>query len=126
MKKFCENQHCESPGFKDVPVSVRKPGDQRRTLCAACEEAYTWGVQHGTMTVEHSPLFIAVVTDRGVVAYARAFRSQLEAENTLVKYLREHHGYRGGRCLHALYEWAGEQAYVTAEVVDQDSLAPQP
>ena len=63
MKEFCENQYCESPGFKEVPVSVRKAGDQRRTLCAACEEAYTWGVQHGRMTVEQSPLFIGVVCD---------------------------------------------------------------
>jgi hypothetical protein len=49
MKKFCENPNCESPGFKEVPVSVKKPSDQARTLCATCEEAYTWGVQHGGM-----------------------------------------------------------------------------
>jgi hypothetical protein len=29
---------------------VDKPTDQERTLCAACEKAFTWGVQHGTMT----------------------------------------------------------------------------
>ena len=56
MKEFCENQYCESPGLREVPVSVRKAGDQRRTLCAACEEAYSCGVQHGRMTVEQSPL----------------------------------------------------------------------
>ena len=122
MEKFCENQYCESPGFKEVPVSVRKPGDQRRTLCAPCEEAYTWGVQHGRMTAEQSPLFIAVVTDRGIVAYARAFRSQAEAENALVKYLREHHRYRGSRRLESVYDWVGQQAYLTAEIVDQDAL----
>jgi hypothetical protein len=41
MKKFCDNPNCESPGFKEVPVSVSKPSDQKRTLCATCEEAYT-------------------------------------------------------------------------------------
>ena len=49
MKEFCENEYCENPGAKVVPVSVDKPSDQRRTLCIPCEEAYTWGVQHGTM-----------------------------------------------------------------------------
>ncbi len=49
MMDFCENQYCENPGVKVVPVSVNKPSDQRRTLCATCEEAYTWGVQHGTI-----------------------------------------------------------------------------
>ena len=50
MKEFCENEFCDSPGAKVVPVSVNRAADQRRTLCTTCEEAYTWGVQHGTMT----------------------------------------------------------------------------
>ena len=33
MKEFCENQHCENPGVKEVPVSVKKPSDQKRTFC---------------------------------------------------------------------------------------------
>ena len=52
MKDFCENQYCESPGAKVVPVSVQRPSDQKRTLCIPCEEAYTWGVQHGTITAQ--------------------------------------------------------------------------
>ena len=55
MKDFCENQYCESPGAKTVPVSVDKAADQQRTLCVTCEEAYTWGVQHGTMVARGSP-----------------------------------------------------------------------
>jgi len=55
MKDFCENQYCDSPGAKVVPVSVSKPSDQKRTLCVPCEEAYTWGVQHGTMTAHTKP-----------------------------------------------------------------------
>ena len=49
MNEFCDNPTCENPGFKEVPVSVEKASDQKRTLCTPCEEAYTWGVQHGTM-----------------------------------------------------------------------------
>ena len=56
MKEFCENEFCENPGAKVVPVSVEKPSDQKRTLCTACEEAYTWGVQHGTMTAHARPI----------------------------------------------------------------------
>jgi hypothetical protein len=47
MKQFCENPLCENAGFKEVPVSVNKLADEKRTLCSACEEVYTWGVQHG-------------------------------------------------------------------------------
>jgi len=57
MKDFCENQYCENPGAKVVPVSVRGPSDQRRTLCVPCEEAYTWGVQHATMTAQAKPVW---------------------------------------------------------------------
>ena len=55
MKPFCDNPNCESPGFKEVPVSVNKPSDQKRTLCATCEEAYTWGVQHGMIVAGADP-----------------------------------------------------------------------
>jgi hypothetical protein len=53
MKEFCEIENCENPGFKEVPVSVDKPSDQKRTLCATCDEAYSTGVQHGTFTARH-------------------------------------------------------------------------
>jgi len=49
MKTFCENPLCQSQSVKEVPVSVETPADQIRALCAACEEVYTWGVQHGRM-----------------------------------------------------------------------------
>ena len=122
MKKFCENPHCESPGTKEVPVSVRGPGDQQRTLCAVCEEAYSWGVQHGRFEAEHRPLWIAVVTDRGMVAYARVFPSRVAAETALLKYLRRDHSYRGPKSIRSLYGWLGEHAYLGAEIVEQDSL----
>jgi hypothetical protein len=56
MKDFCENQYCENPGAKVIPVSVSKPSDQRRTLCTTCEEAYSWGVQHGTFSAQPKSL----------------------------------------------------------------------
>ena len=123
MNEYCENPLCENEGSKEVPVSVNRPGDQRRTFCAVCEEAYATGVQHGRFETEGRPLWIAVVTDRGLVEYARAFPSQTAAEAGFLKYLREHHGYRGPKCVESLYEWVGEQAYLTAEIVEQDSLA---
>ena len=55
MKAFCENQYCDNPGAKVVPVSVRTASDQKRTLCTTCEEAYTWGVQHGTIAAQAKP-----------------------------------------------------------------------
>jgi hypothetical protein len=50
MQEYCQNPLCENEAVKKVPVSVEKPSDQVRSLCAACEEPYTWGVQHGSMT----------------------------------------------------------------------------
>jgi len=52
MEEYCQNQLCENKAVKEVPVSVAKPSDQTRSLCASCEEVYTWGVQHGTMICE--------------------------------------------------------------------------
>lgn len=50
MKQYCENSLCLNEAVKEVPVSVRKPDDQSRALCAACQEVYSWGVQHGRMS----------------------------------------------------------------------------
>jgi hypothetical protein len=50
MEEYCQNPLCENQAVKQVPVSVREASDQRRSLCAACEEVYTWGVQHGQMS----------------------------------------------------------------------------
>ena len=55
MKEFCENEYCDNPGAKVVPVSEHTPGDSERTLCAACEEAYSTGVQHGFMVARGNP-----------------------------------------------------------------------
>jgi len=47
MEDYCQNPLCENEATKEVAVSVNKPSDETRALCAVCEEAYTWGVQHG-------------------------------------------------------------------------------
>ena len=52
MKESCDNPRCDNPTGSRVPVSVERPSDQTRALCASCEEAYTWGVQHGGMSLE--------------------------------------------------------------------------
>ncbi len=53
MEEFCQNPLCENKAAKEVPISIEAPGDQARALCTACEEVYTWGVQHGSRT-DHS------------------------------------------------------------------------
>ena len=45
----CQNPLCANPGLKEVAVSVNEPSDGRRTLCDACEAAYTWGIKHGRL-----------------------------------------------------------------------------
>ena len=61
MKEFCENTYCETRAVKEVSVSVKKPSDQVRSLCATCEEVYTWGVQHGRMITRCEKLWILAV-----------------------------------------------------------------
>ena len=73
MKEHCENPRCENPGAREVPVSVREPADQARTLCAPCEEAYTWGVQQGTMSAMGRLAFSQVdrlISERGFIVLA--------------------------------------------------------
>jgi len=47
MAKLCQNPVCRRKAVKEVPVAVNGAGQEKRALCAACLEAYTWGVQHG-------------------------------------------------------------------------------
>ena len=49
MDKYCHNPLCDSEAVKDVKVSVNRPSDEKRSLCACCEEVFLWGVQHGKM-----------------------------------------------------------------------------
>ena len=105
MKKFCQNPFCESPSVKEVHVSVKKPSDQVRALCAPCEEAYVWGVQHGRKTAESKGLWILAVADRGIIAHVRAYSTKTDAEKGLVKYLRKYHSYDGQDNVQSAYQW---------------------
>jgi len=105
MKEFCENERCANRGFKEVPVSVRKAGDEKRTFCAACEEAWSIGVQHGTFTALAEPIWLLAVADRGVIVHIQPFASEEAAEEGLDAYLRKEQGYPGPRHPDALRRW---------------------
>jgi hypothetical protein len=105
MKPFCDNPNCENPGFKEVPVSVSKPSDQKRTLCATCEEAYSWGVQHGIISCCVKEVWLVAVADRGVVAHVHAFKDAKSAIKALATYLAEFNEYTGPADIRAIRRW---------------------
>jgi hypothetical protein len=105
MKPFCDNPNCESPGFKEVPVSVRKPSDQKRTLCATCQEAYTWGVQHGAMSGKVKEVWLVAVADRGIVAHVQAYADAKTAIAALAASLAEFNEYAGPADIRAIRRW---------------------
>jgi len=47
MEKHCQNPLCDNEAVTEVSMAVSESSDQKRALCAACHEAYRWGVQHG-------------------------------------------------------------------------------
>lgn len=51
METNCQNPLCQNRAVREVRVSVEKPNDEVRALCATCDEAYAWGVQHGSALV---------------------------------------------------------------------------
>lgn len=108
MKRHCQNPLCENTATNVVAVSVDKPSDQQRSLCAICEEAYSWGVQHGCMTATPKKLWIAAVTHRGDVVHAEAVAGRVKAVKALAKYLRAEEGYVGPAELPAICAWLAE------------------
>ena len=105
MKPFCDNPNCENPGFKEVPVSVNKPSDQKRTLCATCQEAYIWGVQHGAMSGKVKEVWLVAVADRGVVAHVHGYADAKTAIAALAAYLAEFSEYAGPADIRAIRRW---------------------
>ncbi len=105
MKPFCENPNCENPGFKEVAVSVNEPSDQKRTLCATCEEAYTYGVQHGMMSGKVKEVWLVAVADRGIVVNVRAYADAKTAIKALAAYLAEFNDYAGPADIRAVRRW---------------------
>jgi len=126
MKDFCENLYCDDPAYKEVPVSVDKPSDQVRTLCASCQEVYTWGVQHGRITAQSGRLWILAVADKGLVDYAQAYPSEEEATKGLVGYLRQYHGYKGPANRKAVEDWLDrDDEGLSVEIVRQNGVGEQ-
>jgi len=107
MKRFCENPNCDNPAAKKVRVSVALPSDQVRSLCATCEEAYSWGVQHGVM-ISWRPVWVLAVADRGVIAHLAVFRKRKDAEEGLVDHLRAYQGYSGRGDRKGVRRWLRE------------------
>jgi hypothetical protein len=105
VKPFCQNPNCESPGIKVVLVSVRNASDQRRTLCATCEEVFTWGVQHGRITSQTKEVWLVAVADRGVVVHVHAYADAKAAIKALAAYLAEFNEYAGPANIRDIRRW---------------------
>ena len=124
MKRFCQNPNCENAAAKKVRVSVALPSDQVRSLCATCEEAYAWGVQHGMMT-SWRPVWVLAVADRGVVVHLGVFRKRKDAEEGLVDYLRAYHGYSGAADHKTVRRWLREHdERLSVEISEQVIASP--
>jgi len=124
MKQFCDNPNCNNPAVKKVRVSVTLPSDQKRSLCAACEESYAWGVQHGMIT-SWRPVWVLAVADRGVVVHLGVFRKRKDAEGGLVDYLRTYHGYSGLGDRKAVRRWLREHdERLSVEIGEQVIASP--
>ena len=108
MERYCENSLCENEAVKTVPVSVNKPSDQKRSLCAACKEAYDWGVQHGRMTPQRKRVWVLAVADRGMVVHGGAFRKRPQAVKALAEYLRANEDYTGPADMPSICDWLAE------------------
>lgn len=108
MEQYCQNPLCENEATKIVAVSVDKPSDQRRSLCAVCDEAYSWGVQHGGMRPTPKKLWIAAVTHGGNVVHAEAVVGKVKAVRALAEYLKTEEGYVGPAELPGICAWLAE------------------
>jgi hypothetical protein len=125
MKDYCENEYCESSGAKVVSVSVSKPSDQTRTLCAACEEVYTWGVQHGRITSQTKEVWLVAIADRGIVSHVQAYPDAKTAIKALAAYLAEFNEYTGPADIRAIRRWLRQHdENLSVEITFQEGLCP--
>lgn len=108
MEQYCQNPLCNNEATKVMAVSVDKPSDQRRSLCAVCDEAYSWGVQHGGMRPTPKKLWVAAVTNRGDVVHAEAVAGKVKAVKALAEYLKTEEGYVGPAELPGICAWLAE------------------
>ena len=126
MNKFCDNTYCETEAVEEVPVSVNRPGDQKRSLCATCFEAYTWGVQHCRKTYQKQKVWVLVIADKGNIAHIQKFQCQSEAQKGLLQYLRHYEQYKGTDDFAEARQWIAEHdERLSVEIVGQ-SITGEP
>ena len=120
METYCQNTFCEAPAVEEVPVSVKKPSDEVRALCATCQEAYTWGVQHGKKVSQQRTIWILAVADRGVIAHVAAYASKAKAEEGMVEYLQEYEQYDCSGDVNLAYRWLEQHdERLSVEIIEQ-------
>jgi hypothetical protein len=110
MEKNCQNDLCEKEAAGPVSISVHGPCDRKRALCAACKQAYDWGVADGRMTSLPQRIWVLAVTDMGLVIHSGAFRTRRKAVQGLAQYLQVYQGYRGPAEMPSISDWLAEQA----------------
>jgi hypothetical protein len=108
MEAHCQNPLCQNEAVKEVSVSIRKPSDQKRSLCAACEEVYTWGVQQGSMSSRRKKVWVLAIADRGIVVHGQASGSRTQAVQGLAEYLKANEDYTGPAQMPAISDWLAE------------------
>ena len=108
METYCQNPLCDAEAVRQVKVSVKKASDERRSLCACCEEVFVWGVQHGKMLARRRKQWILAIADRGIIAYAEVYPSKKTAEQGLVDYLRQEENYDGPDDISEAAHWLAE------------------
>jgi len=122
MEKYCQNPLCDTEAVKEVKVSVQKPADENRSLCACCEEVFVWGVQHGKKISRRQRQWILAIADRGIIAYAEAYLSKKQAEQGLIDYLRKEENYDGPDGISEAANWLAEHdERLSAEIFKAES-----
>ena len=122
METYCQNTFCETEAVKEVPVSVKEPSDETRALCAACNEAYTWGVQHGKKVSQQRKLWTLAVADRGVIVHVQAYKSQAEAERGMVEYLEKYENCDCAGDAKRAYQWLQQHDERLSIEIDEHDL----
>ena len=126
MKTYCENTNCKNRSTKEVPISVDKLSDETRSLCATCQEAYSWGLQHGTMVSKHKQLWLVAIADKGIVVYTRAYPDESAAIKGVAEYLKDYQRYQGPANSQAIYEWLEQHdENLSVDIVCQPRMSKQ-
>ena len=108
MEEYCQNPLCENEASKEVSVSVREASDQKRSLCAVCEEAYSWGVQHGQMLRKRKKVWVLCLSRNDLVFHTKAVASYAKAVKALAEYFRTTEGYAGSAELSSICNWMAD------------------